>query len=121
MQLNELNELFLLLVIQYLRTGNISEYSDITLLTVQESYSLSVLIYAVSALTLNLVNNKRIDEVNICWNSVIRRIFGYNKWESVKAYLLGLGRLSVKKGRLNVKHLFMVQKLKFYRCLFFYQ
>ena len=40
----------------------------------------------------------------------IRRLFGYNKWESVSALLLELGRL-------NVKHLIMLRKVKFHRNL----
>jgi len=47
------------------------------LLTLQESYSLSVLIYVAPVLTLK---SKQINEMNE--NMVIRRIFGYNKWES---------------------------------------
>jgi len=45
-----------------------------------------------------------------CWNSVIRRLFGYHKWESVSAVLLGLGKL-------NVKHLILLRKVNFYRRL----
>ena len=41
-------------------------------------------------------SNKQIGELNVCWNSVIRRLFGYNRWESVKAVLMGLGRLNIK-------------------------
>ena len=48
----------------------------------------------------------------VCWNSVIRRLFGYNRWESVKAVLMGLGRL-------NIKHLIMLRKTKFYRHFIF--
>ena len=38
-----------------------------------------------------------------CWNNVIRRLFGFNKWdwESVIAMLLGIARL-------NVNHLIML-------------
>ena len=39
---------------------------------------------------------RQIGELNACWNSVIRRIFGYQRSESVKAVLHGLGRLNVK-------------------------
>jgi len=85
-----------------------SGVDEIAMLTLQESYSLSVLMYAAPALTLS---NKQIDELNVCWNSVIRRLFGYNRWESVKAVLMGLGRL-------NIKHLIMLRKTKLYRHLF---
>ena len=43
--------------------------------------------------------------------SVIRRLFGYNRWKSVKALLMGLVRL-------NIKHLIMLRKSKLYRHLF---
>ena len=43
---------------------------EIAMLTLQESYNLSVLMYAAPAVTLS---NKQIDELNVCCNSVIRR------------------------------------------------
>jgi len=49
-------------------------------------------------------------ELNACWNNVIRRLFRFNKWESVNAMLLGLGRL-------NINHLIMLRRVKFYRHL----
>ena len=88
-----------------------SSIDELALLTLQESFSLSVLMYAVPALTLS---NTQIDELGVCWNSVIRKIFGYNKWESVKSVLCGLGRL-------NVKHLIMLRKVRFYRHLYYAQ
>ena len=45
--------------------------SEIAILTLQESYSLSVLLYAAPALTLQ---HKQIDELNACWNNVFRNI-----------------------------------------------
>lgn len=83
--------------------------NELALLSLQESYSLSILMYAAPALSLS---NRQIDELGACWNSVIRRIFGYGRTESVKAVLLGLGRL-------NVKHLIMERKIKFFRHLWF--
>jgi len=64
--------------------------------------------YAAPALAFT---SKQIQELNACWNSVIRRLFGYSKHESVKAVLLGLGRL-------NVRHLIMQRKAKFYKSLY---
>jgi len=77
-------------------------------LALQESYSLPVLLYAIPALSLR---SRQIDELNVWWNNVIRRLFNYNKWESVKAVLLG-------RGRLIVSHLTMLTKVNFYRHLF---
>jgi len=50
------------------------------------------------------------NELNACWNSVYRRIFGFHKWESVKSFIDGLGRL-------DLKHLVMTYKVRFYKKL----
>jgi len=63
-----------------------------------------ILMYATPALHLN---NNQSSQLNTCWNSDIRKLFGYNKWESVSAVLLGLGRV-------DFKHLVMLRKVKFY-------
>ena len=47
---------------------------------------------------------------NVCWNSVIRKLFNYNKWESVKS-------VSFHIDRLNITHLIMIRKINFYRNL----
>jgi len=82
--------------------------NEIALLHLQETYSLSVIMYAIPALSLT---NRQVNESNICWNNVIRRLFGYHKWESVSALLLSLGRLSVR-------YLLMLRKVMFYIRLF---
>jgi len=84
-----------------------SGVDEVALLHLQETYCLSVIMYAMPSLYLN---NRQINELNACRNNVIRRLFGYNKWESVSALLLELGRL-------NVKHLIMLCKVKFHRNL----
>ena len=73
------------------------------LLALQESYSLSVLLYASPALSLTC---KQSSELNVFWNGVIRRIFGYHKWESVRALICELRRL-------NVAYELLVCKLNF--------
>ena len=45
----------------------------------------------IPALTLSATQS---NELNVCWNSVYRLIFGFNKWESVKSFINGLGRLN---------------------------
>ena len=45
-------------------------------------------------------------QLNVWWNSAYRKIFGYNKWESVKEVICWLGRL-------NVHHLIMLRRLLF--------
>jgi len=78
-----------------------------TPMSLQESYSLPVLMYAMPDLSLK---SKQLDKLNVCWNNVIRRIFNYNKWESAKSVLFHINRL-------NITHLIMMQKINFYRCL----
>ena len=34
--------------------------------------------------------------LNVCWNNVFRKIFGFHKWESVSAFIDGLGCLNFK-------------------------
>ena len=53
-----------------------SGVDEIALLSMQESYSLSVLLYAIPALSLT---KRQVNELNVCWNSVIRRLFGYHR------------------------------------------
>ena len=86
-----------------------TQQDDLDPTNLQEAYSLSVLMYASPALTLQ---SKQINELNACWNNVIRRIFGYHRWESVKAVIYGLGRL-------NVRYEIIVRKLKIYKRLYF--
>ena len=59
-------------------------------LALMESHCLSVLLYSCAALG---YNNQQISDLNACWNSVYRRIFGFNKWESVRDCIAGLGRM----------------------------
>jgi len=82
---------------------------EIALLNLQETFSLSVIMYAMPALHLT---TRQINELNACWNNVIRRLFGFNNWESVSAMLLGLGRL-------NIYHIIMLCKVTFYRLLLY--
>ena len=81
---------------------------EIALLHLQEVYSLSVLMYATPVLLLKV---RQISELNVCWNMVIRKIFGYHKWESVRTVIDGLGRV-------DVTHLIQLRKITFYRRIF---
>ena len=56
-----------------------------------ETYCLHILLYATCAYDLSDV---QLNELNACWNFVYRRIFGFNKWESVREFIAGLGRLN---------------------------
>jgi len=55
--------------------------SDIVRLSLMESYVLPILTYAIEAVSLT---SSMIHELFVCWNNVYRRIFGMNKWESIK-------------------------------------
>jgi len=50
---------------------------------------------------------KKEDELNACWNSVYRKVFGFNKWESVKSFICGLGRL-------DFHHITRIFRTKYY-------
>ena len=80
---------------------------EIIQLSLQESHCLSILTYGVTAVSLNV---SQYNELNACWNSVYRRIFGFHKWESVRSFIDGLGRL-------DFKHLVMTYKVRFYKKL----
>ena len=90
----------------------ISIIEDVTaksLLSLQEAHSLSVLMYAAPALHLSV---KQTNELNVCWNMVYRRMFRYNRWESVRAVIDGCGRL-------DVRHLILLRKIQFYKRIFY--
>ena len=56
------------------------------------------------------LKSKQASELNACWNSVFRKIFGFNKWESVRLFIHGLGRL-------DFIHILLLRRHKFYRHL----
>jgi len=39
------------------------------------------------------LTDMQLRELNTCWNMIYRRIFKFNKWESVKLLIFGLGSL----------------------------
>ena len=81
------------------------EIKETSVLLLQESRSLSVVMYALPSLHLQC---KQLDELSACWNSVIGKLFGYKRTESVKEVPQGLGRL-------NTKHLLLLIKVTFYK------
>jgi hypothetical protein len=60
----------------------------------QESYGLRELLYACPGLQLTQAETVT---ANVCWYSVCHRIFGSDRWESVKLFTAGLGRLDLKQ------------------------
>jgi len=59
---------------------------------------------------LSLKRIKPLDELNVCVYTVVRKLFNYNKWESMKSVLFHIDRL-------NVTHLIMMPKINFYHRL----
>ena len=68
-----------------------ADVDELALLSLQDSYSLPMLMYATPAL---FIKSKQLDELNVCWNNVIRRIFNYKR-ESVKSVLFRINRLKL--------------------------
>ena len=76
---------------------------QITQLSLVESYCLPLLTYAIGAVSFN---QRQLQELNVCWNTAFRVIFGFNRWESVKCFIHGLGRL-------NLIHIMKLLKTRF--------
>ena len=68
-----------------------------------ERHCLPILLYAIESLNLKA---GAIKDLNSWWNSVYRKIFKFNKWESVKYLIFQLGRL-------DIHHLENVRRIKF--------
>jgi len=81
--------------------------SDLVKLQLFESHCLPLLTYGLGSLN---IGNKQLKELGSWWNSVYRKIFGYNKWESVKEVICRLGRLDF--GHLiNMRHILMLKNM----------
>jgi hypothetical protein len=52
----------------------------------------------------------QLSSLNRCWNSVYRKIFGFNQWESVKTFIFGMGRT-------DLHHIISKESAKFYKRL----
>jgi len=63
------------------------------------------LTYALAALSLSVRQEK---ELNACWNSVYRKLFGFHKCESVKYCIYGLNRL-------DLHSIIRLRRARFYR------
>ena len=60
-------------------------------LALMEAHCLPVLLYSCTALS---YTKQQLNDLSACWNSVYRRIFGFNKWDSVRVFIAGLGRMN---------------------------
>ena len=87
----------------FMSCNNISSHSsdlyDLVQLQLHELYVLPTLTYATAAIKLS---DTQLSSMNACWNSAFRRIFHFNRWESVKCFIRGLGRLDFRHLRLQL-------------------
>jgi hypothetical protein len=80
---------------------------DIVKLELLESQCLPILLYGLESLDIKLPQLK---EVNSWWNSVYRKLFGYNKWESVKNVICLLGRLDIHH-LVNLRRIMFIKRV----------
>jgi hypothetical protein len=76
---------------------------DMVKLDLLEKHCLPILLYVIESLN---IKNLQLKELNSWWNSVYRKIFAFNKWESVKE-LISLS------GRLDLLHIVNMRQLIF--------
>ena len=79
--------------------GKAYNVDELTKVYLVEASCLPIFTYAIPALDLTQF---QINELNVTWNCAISKIFGFNKWDSVKVFIAGLGRLDFKHARLKL-------------------
>jgi hypothetical protein len=79
--------------------GNSHSLDQLIQLQLQESFCLPLLQYGLCAVRLT---SSQCADLNCCWNTVYRRIFHFRKYDSVKMFIAGLGRLDFHHIRLNL-------------------
>ena len=80
------------------------QLDEITRLCLIETSCITLLTYAIAALNLR---DSQLNDLNVSWNNVFRIIFGFHKWESVKSFMCGVGRLDIYHLRLRTCLSFM--------------
>ena len=87
---------------------NTNQGHEIVRLALQESHCLPILQYGLSALH---ITGSQLNDLNAAWNNVYRKIFGYQRYKSVRLLIHCLGRL-------DFLHLSILAALRFYKnCL----
>ena len=89
--------------------GNSIHQNDILKLCLQQSYALPVLQYACAA---SSFTKSQLNDLNVCWNFVYRRIFDFCKFQPVHCFIAGLGRR-------NFMHIHLLLTLKCIKCVQF--
>ena len=69
-----------------------------------ESYCLPLLMFAADAVT---YNKQQVHDLNVCWNTKYQTVFNFNRWESIKSFING-------SGKLILQYILKVCKVKFY-------
>ena len=85
-----------------------SSTSDMVKLKLLESHCLPILLYASESLNLPKF---QLTELNVWGNSIYRKKFNYNKWESVRSLIFMLGRI-------DLIHIVNVRSLMFIKRMF---
>jgi hypothetical protein len=67
------------------------DLDELLQLQLQRSYCLPILQYAAAAIRLT---RPQLRSLNSCWNDVYRKIFKFNRWNSVTEFIGGLGYLN---------------------------
>lgn len=81
--------------------------SDLIKLELCEKMCLPLLLYCAESL---FFCTKQMNDMNSWWNSVYRKIFSYNRWESVKPIIAMLNRL-------DLRHILYLKTIKFLKML----
>jgi hypothetical protein len=88
--------------------------ATVSLVTVLQPMKLSCLCYCLPMLTYAMpainLKSKQLPELKACWNSVFRKIFGFNKSVFLRLFIHGMGRFDLIR-------VLLVYHLKFYRYL----
>jgi len=87
--------------------SNSVHQSELLRLNLMECYSLPILQYCVAAIKFT---DTQLKALNACWNMAFRKIFGFHRWESVKTFICGLGRL-------DFKHIYALRCFKFWKSV----
>ena len=100
-------------------------YCSMMLWLSQESYTLPLLQHGAMALTRvvyfaftavwcygSQITKSQLEDLNVCWNLVYRKIFGVNKFDSVRCFIAGLVRP-------DFYHLHLFLSLRFIKCAYF--
>ena len=64
--------------------------NDLVRLQLVKSFCLPLITYCLGAIEFP---RYKVKEIGVCWNDAFRKIFGYNRWESVKELQWHLGEL----------------------------